>query len=115
MEQIVFPVPHVCGFLTRETMDRVWNATERDDQGSKVGNFFGQVEDMYREMVWQKKMRGWLMTSSKLFCDSTTTCLYELPLCLKSVRPAWPNPHKRASQQGLTLSNLQSHVNLTSM
>nr|CAB3257468.1 inositol 1,4,5-trisphosphate receptor type 2 [Phallusia mammillata] len=57
MEQIVFPVPHVCSYLTRETMDRIWNTTDRDDQGSKVGNFFSQVEDMYREMVWQKKMR----------------------------------------------------------
>uniref|UniRef100_H2YYU9 Inositol 1,4,5-trisphosphate receptor n=1 Tax=Ciona savignyi TaxID=51511 RepID=H2YYU9_CIOSA len=58
MEQIVFPVPHVCSYLTKETMDRVWNTTDRDEQGSKVGSFFKQTEDMYREMVWQKKLRG---------------------------------------------------------
>uniref|UniRef100_H2YYU6 Inositol 1,4,5-trisphosphate receptor n=1 Tax=Ciona savignyi TaxID=51511 RepID=H2YYU6_CIOSA len=57
MEQIVFPVPHVCSYLTKETMDRVWNTTDRDEQGSKVGSFFKQTEDMYREMVWQKKLR----------------------------------------------------------
>ena len=58
MEQIVFPVPHVCGYITRETRERVWLSTPRDEQGSKVGGFFKQVEDMYREMVWQKKLRG---------------------------------------------------------
>nr|XP_039253543.1 inositol 1,4,5-trisphosphate receptor type 1-like isoform X2 [Styela clava] len=57
MEQIVFPVPHVCSYLTDETKRRVVTSTERDDQGSKVGGFFGKVEDMYREMVWQKKLR----------------------------------------------------------
>nr|XP_026691346.1 inositol 1,4,5-trisphosphate receptor type 1 isoform X3 [Ciona intestinalis] len=57
MEQIVFPVPHVCSYLTKETMERIWNTTDRDEQGSKVGSFFAQTEDMYREMVWQKKLR----------------------------------------------------------
>ncbi|XP_076814586.1 inositol 1,4,5-trisphosphate-gated calcium channel ITPR1-like isoform X2 [Clavelina lepadiformis] len=57
MEQIVFPVPHVCGFLTNETKERVYLSTDRDDQGSKVGGFFEQVQGMYREMVWQKRLR----------------------------------------------------------
>ncbi|KAG8438565.1 hypothetical protein GDO86_004943 [Hymenochirus boettgeri] len=58
MEQIVFPVPNICEFLTRESMWRVFNTTERDEQGSKVNDFFQQTEDLYNEMKWQKKIRN---------------------------------------------------------
>ncbi|KAL3245175.1 hypothetical protein MRX96_018310 [Rhipicephalus microplus] len=43
MEQIVFPVPQICEFLTRET---------------KVSDFFERTEDLFNEMKWQKKLRG---------------------------------------------------------
>uniref|UniRef100_A0A8B9GL60 Inositol 1,4,5-trisphosphate receptor n=1 Tax=Amazona collaria TaxID=241587 RepID=A0A8B9GL60_9PSIT len=58
MEQIVFPVPNICEFLTRESKCRVFNTTERDEQGSKVNDFFQQTEDLYNEMKWQKKIRN---------------------------------------------------------
>uniref|UniRef100_A0A8B9W5F1 Inositol 1,4,5-trisphosphate receptor n=1 Tax=Anas zonorhyncha TaxID=75864 RepID=A0A8B9W5F1_9AVES len=58
MEQIVFPVPNICEFLTRESKSRVFNTTERDEQGSKVNDFFQQAEDLYNEMKWQKKIRN---------------------------------------------------------
>uniref|UniRef100_A0A7M4EWN7 Inositol 1,4,5-trisphosphate receptor n=1 Tax=Crocodylus porosus TaxID=8502 RepID=A0A7M4EWN7_CROPO len=58
MEQIVFPVPNICEFLTRESKSRVLNTTERDEQGSKVNDFFQQTEDLYNEMKWQKKIRN---------------------------------------------------------
>ncbi|XP_040291553.1 inositol 1,4,5-trisphosphate receptor type 2 isoform X2 [Bufo bufo] len=58
MEQIVFPVPNICEYLTRESMWRVFNTTERDEQGSKVNDFFQQTEDLYNEMKWQKKIRN---------------------------------------------------------
>uniref|UniRef100_A0A8C5JWT5 Inositol 1,4,5-trisphosphate receptor n=1 Tax=Jaculus jaculus TaxID=51337 RepID=A0A8C5JWT5_JACJA len=58
MEQIVFPVPNICEFLTRESKCRVFNTTERDEQGSKVNDFFQQTEDLYSEMKWQKKIRN---------------------------------------------------------
>lgn len=58
MEQIVFPVPNICEFLTRESKCRVFNTTERDEQGSKVNDFFQQSEDLYNEMKWQKKIRS---------------------------------------------------------
>ncbi|KAK2537656.1 Itpr2 [Columba guinea] len=64
MEQIVFPVPNICEFLTRESKSRVFNTTERDEQGSKVNDFFQQTEDLYNEMKWQKKIRS---TLSPLF------------------------------------------------
>lgn len=58
MEQIVFPVPNICEYLTRESMWRVFNTTERDEQGSKVNDFFQQTEDLYNEMKWQRKIRN---------------------------------------------------------
>lgn len=58
MEQIVFPVPNICEYLTRESKCRVYNTTERDEQGSKVNDFFQQTEDLYNEMKWQKKIRS---------------------------------------------------------
>ncbi|GAA6101705.1 inositol 1,4,5-trisphosphate receptor type 2 isoform X2 [Tachysurus ichikawai] len=58
MEQIVFPVPNICEYLTEESKVRVFTTTERDDQGSKVNHFFQQFEDLYNEMWWQKKMRN---------------------------------------------------------
>uniref|UniRef100_A0A8C3H007 Inositol 1,4,5-trisphosphate receptor n=1 Tax=Corvus moneduloides TaxID=1196302 RepID=A0A8C3H007_CORMO len=64
MEKIVFPVPNICEFLTRESKSRVFNTTERDEQGSKVNDFFQQTEDLYNEMKWQKKIRS---TLSPLF------------------------------------------------
>ncbi|XP_076840863.1 inositol 1,4,5-trisphosphate-gated calcium channel ITPR2 isoform X1 [Brachyhypopomus gauderio] len=58
MEQIVFPVPNICEFLTEESKVRVFTTTERDDQGSKVNHFFQQFDDLYNEMWWQRKMRN---------------------------------------------------------
>ncbi|XP_034847315.1 inositol 1,4,5-trisphosphate receptor type 3 isoform X3 [Mirounga leonina] len=36
MEQIVFPVPGICQFLTEETKHRLFTTTEQDEQGSKA-------------------------------------------------------------------------------
>lgn len=58
MEQIVFPVPSICEYLTEESKGRVFHTTERDDQGSKVNDFFQQFYNLYNEMRWQKKIRS---------------------------------------------------------
>lgn len=58
MEQIVFPVPNICEYLTEESKVRVFTSTERDDQGSKVNDFFQQFDNLYNEMRWQKKIRS---------------------------------------------------------
>ncbi|XP_067860775.1 inositol 1,4,5-trisphosphate-gated calcium channel ITPR2 isoform X2 [Heptranchias perlo] len=58
MEQIVFPVPSICEYLTHESKYKVFNTTERDEQGSKVNDFFQQTEDLYSEMNWQKKIKN---------------------------------------------------------
>ncbi|XP_064604842.1 inositol 1,4,5-trisphosphate receptor-like isoform X2 [Liolophura sinensis] len=58
MEQIVFPIPEICEYLTEETKMKVHHTAERDDQGSKVTDFFDRHEDMFAEMKWQKKLRA---------------------------------------------------------
>lgn len=63
LEQIVFPIPEMCELITHDTKIRVLNTAERDDQGSKVSDFFERTEDMFNEMKWQKKLRGSLRYS----------------------------------------------------
>uniref|UniRef100_A0A8C8S4G5 Inositol 1,4,5-trisphosphate receptor n=1 Tax=Pelusios castaneus TaxID=367368 RepID=A0A8C8S4G5_9SAUR len=58
MEQIIFPVPSICEFLTRETKYRLFTTTEQDEQGSKVSDFFDQSSFLHNEMEWQKKLRS---------------------------------------------------------
>lgn len=50
MEQIVFPIPEMCEYLTRDTKIRIFNTAERDEQGSKVAEFFEHAENMFDEM-----------------------------------------------------------------
>ncbi|XP_044869841.1 inositol 1,4,5-trisphosphate receptor type 3 isoform X1 [Mauremys mutica] len=58
MEQIIFPVPSICEFVTRETKYRLFTTTEQDEQGSKVSDFFDQSSFLHNEMEWQKKLRS---------------------------------------------------------
>ncbi|XP_015671005.1 inositol 1,4,5-trisphosphate receptor type 3 [Protobothrops mucrosquamatus] len=58
MEQIIFPVPSICQFLTKETQNRLFTTTEQDEQGSKVSDFFEQSSFLHNEMEWQKKLRS---------------------------------------------------------
>ncbi|CAD6191298.1 unnamed protein product [Caenorhabditis auriculariae] len=62
LERVVFPINEICSFLTKETKANVYNNTERDNQGSKITEFFGQWEHLYDEMKWQRKLqdRKWL-------------------------------------------------------
>ena len=57
MELIVFPVPVLCDYLTNETKQKVFKSTEKDEQNSKISGFFAQVDTMWDEMKWQKKLR----------------------------------------------------------
>ena len=58
LEQIVFPIPEICEYLTEITKIDVREHSEVDEQGSKVTDFFGKTEEMYEEMKWQKKLRS---------------------------------------------------------
>jgi hypothetical protein len=47
MEQIVFPVPTICEYLTSETKQKIFLLTEKDEQNSKITGFFEAVESMW--------------------------------------------------------------------
>ncbi|KAH9628936.1 hypothetical protein HF086_006305 [Spodoptera exigua] len=57
MEQIVFPIPEICEYLPADSKHRVLQSAERDDQGSKVADFFSRLDNLFHEMKWQKKLR----------------------------------------------------------
>jgi inositol 1,4,5-triphosphate receptor type 1 len=76
MEQIVFPVPTVCEYLTKETKQKIFLTTEKDEQNSKITGFFDSVPIMWKEMKWQKKLRQqswlyWFSSHMSLWSDVT--------------------------------------------
>jgi len=40
---------------------KTFHSAERDEQGSKVFDFFERNEDLFNEMKWQKKLRGFII------------------------------------------------------
>lgn len=74
MEQIVFPVPTTCEYLTQETKQRIFLTTEKDEQNSKITGFFEAVDSMWNEMKWQRKLRQqtwlyWFSSHMSLWSD----------------------------------------------
>ena len=74
MEQIVFPVPTICEYLTKETKQRIFLTTEKDEQNSKITGFFEAVDQMWNEMKWQRKLRQqtwlyWFSSHMSLWSD----------------------------------------------
>jgi len=66
LERVVFPIPAVCGYLTKDTKYKVFRYTEDDEKGSKVTNFFEQREALFYEMDWQRQLRRKNPTGSGL-------------------------------------------------
>ena len=81
MEQIVFPIPEVCEYLTEDTKIKILTNAERDDQGSKVTDFFAKSNDMFQEMMWQKKLRS----NSALFWVSSHMSFWSYIIFIASV------------------------------
>ena len=74
MEKIVFPVPTICEYLTRETKQKIFLTTEKDEQNSKITDFFNNIEPMWNEMKWQRKLRQqtwlyWFSSHMSLWSD----------------------------------------------
>ena len=57
MEQIVFPIPYLCEYLTEETKQRVFISTEKDDKNYKITGFFNSIDFMWNEMKWQQQLQ----------------------------------------------------------
>ncbi|KAF5282120.1 hypothetical protein FQA39_LY17676 [Lamprigera yunnana] len=79
LEQIVFPIPEICEYITGDTKLKVLNTAERDDQGSKVTDFFERTEEMFNEMKWQKKLRAqpvlcWVSSYMSLWSNILFNC-----------------------------------------
>lgn len=95
MEQIVFPVPGICQFLTEETKHRLFTTTEQDEQGSKVSDFFDQSSFLHNEMEWQRKLRSETRgrEGGAVWSCSLTPCYNGLPcLPVGALRPPPPHP-----------------------
>ncbi|XP_039495318.1 inositol 1,4,5-trisphosphate receptor isoform X3 [Drosophila santomea] len=80
LEQIVFPIPEICEYLTTDTKTKILNTAERDDQGSKVADFFDKAEEMFNEMKWQKKLRSqpllfWISSYMSLWSNILFNCV----------------------------------------
>lgn len=76
LEQIVFPIPEICEYITSDTKLKVLNTAERDDQGSKVTDFFERTEEMFNEMKWQKKLRGKPVIVNSFFKNQFTNVYF---------------------------------------
>ena len=60
LEKIVFPVPQECRYLTDRSKDDVMQKTKCNEQGSKVDDFFTQIENLHSEMLCQQALeRKW--------------------------------------------------------
>ena len=95
LEQIVFPVPCVCQFLTQESKDKVLQRTECNEQGSKVDDFFKQISGLHEEMVCQKDLRGEFVSVVRvcvLSCDLSLSLPLSLSLSLSLSLPPPPPP-----------------------
>ncbi|CAH1103547.1 unnamed protein product [Psylliodes chrysocephalus] len=92
LEQIVFPIPEICEYLTEDTKIRVLNTAERDDQGSKVADFFDRTEHMFNEMKWQKKLRAqpalfWVSNYMSLWSNILFNCAVLINLIVACFYP----------------------------
>ncbi|KAL7012797.1 hypothetical protein ACKWTF_015057 [Chironomus riparius] len=106
LEQIVFPIPEICEYLTNDTKVKVLNTAELDDQGSKVADFFDRTESMFNEMKWQKKLRGqpalfWVSSYMSLWANILFYCAV-----LSNVIVAFFYPYEN------NLPELKVHVSL---
>ncbi|XP_012156517.1 inositol 1,4,5-trisphosphate receptor isoform X2 [Ceratitis capitata] len=106
LEQIVFPIPEICEYLTTDTKIKILNTAERDDQGSKVADFFDKAEEMFNEMKWQKKLRGqpflfWVSSYMSLWSNILFNCVVVINLIVAFFYP-FDN----------TVPELSSHISL---
>lgn len=99
MEQIIFPVPGICEFLTKETKYRLFTTTEQDEQGSKVSDFFDQSSFLHNEMEWQKKLRSKSKPDVPFWLPPASTGTSNSPCCEKGRQPCF----ERAVNPGSSL------------
>ena len=92
LEQIVFPIPEICEYLTDITKFEVREHSELDEQGTKVTDFFAKTEEMYEEMKWQKKLRSnpalfWVSRQALTWSKITFICSVFINIILAMYYP----------------------------
>ena len=92
LEQIVFPIPEICEYLTEITKFEVREHSEVDEQGSKLTDFFAKTEEMYEEMKWQKKLRSspalyWVSKQALTWSKITFICSVFINVILAGYYP----------------------------
>ncbi|XP_018320612.1 inositol 1,4,5-trisphosphate receptor isoform X2 [Agrilus planipennis] len=92
LEQIVFPIPEICEYITTDTKIKVLHTAEKDDQGSKVADFFERTEEMFNEMKWQKKLRAqhmlfWVSSYMSLWSNCLFNCAVVINLIVAFFYP----------------------------
>lgn len=58
LEQIHFPIPAICNYLSENSKLKVMEETDVDEQNSKVPGFFRAVYHLFEEMKWQKRLKS---------------------------------------------------------
>eukprot|EP00127_Corallochytrium_limacisporum_P001389 Clim_evm11s55 gene=Clim_evmTU11s55 len=58
IENVIFPIPEVCKFLTQESMEQLVDEAQEDEDGSLVSYYYDQFDRLYREMRWQQRIQG---------------------------------------------------------
>ena len=91
-EQIVFPIPEICEYLTEDTQIKMFINAEKDDQGSKVADFFYKADDMFQEMQWQKKLRSntslyWVLNLMTFWSYMIFLCSFFINIIVASFYP----------------------------
>ncbi|VDK72063.1 unnamed protein product [Litomosoides sigmodontis] len=77
MERVIFPIHAICEYLTPESKLNILVETEQDAQGSKVTEFFGQWQELFEEMKWQKKLQELISPSNPfLYVFPTASLLF---------------------------------------
>ncbi|XP_071054904.1 inositol 1,4,5-trisphosphate receptor isoform X3 [Onthophagus taurus] len=107
LERIVFPIPEICEYITEDTKGKVLNTVEKDDQGSKVCEFFERTDSMFNEMKWQKKLRGqsilyWVSNYMSLWSNILFNCAVLINLIMALFYP-FDNP---LPELGSTMSGI---------
>ncbi|XP_001359354.3 inositol 1,4,5-trisphosphate receptor isoform X2 [Drosophila pseudoobscura] len=108
LEQIVFPIPEICEYLTTDTKIKILNTAERDDQGSKVADFFDKAEEMFNEMKWQKKLRSqpllfWISSYMSLWSNILFNCVVVINIIVALFYPF---------DKSNTVPDLSPHISL---
>lgn len=72
MEQIVFPVPQICEFLTEESKTMVYTTCERDDQNSKASYYYYIIQGVNQGFAMTFRLAVPTLDDLVFWCHGST-------------------------------------------